>query len=276
MKLSFLNASEFAKTFAPTMWGYNSVDFSELNLQKCENIHYLSFADSKIKFGLILGEIEGVLKAPFSAPFGDFLTFRKLKISDFYEVLELLKAYAKEKEMSLEFTFPPSFYNEDHFAKMFNALFCNNFKLSGVDLNFHMDLSSFSSDCYSKTLETKGRQKLKNALQKTGEMVICKSEYEIKEAYDIIKKNREFRGYPLWLSLDDISKVSDIIKVHVFMLKDSKNKKGVASAFVYQITKNISQVVYWGNLPEDNALNPTNALAFHIGKYLSSKKVSFL
>ena len=51
---------------------FNSVAFTELNRGKCDDIHYLVFADSRVRVGIVLGERGGRLLSPFSAPFGGF------------------------------------------------------------------------------------------------------------------------------------------------------------------------------------------------------------
>ena len=63
---------EYGELFATPSHVFNTVEFNELNRHKCEDIHYLTICDDKgkVRFGVVLGLRGGVLKSPFSAPFG--------------------------------------------------------------------------------------------------------------------------------------------------------------------------------------------------------------
>ena len=73
MQIERLSPDEYAKIYTP-QHVFNSVGFTELNRDKAEDLHYLSIRDTKHRFGIILGERNGMLRSPFSAPFGGFTT----------------------------------------------------------------------------------------------------------------------------------------------------------------------------------------------------------
>ena len=76
MELSRVSAKEYKNSFEVVFHVFNTVEFSELNSDKCESLHYLLFKDKKVRLGIVLGERENMLLSPFSAPFGGF-TFVK-------------------------------------------------------------------------------------------------------------------------------------------------------------------------------------------------------
>ena len=61
MQIERLSPDEYAKTYTP-QHVFNSVDFTELNRNKTEDLHYLSIHDTKHRFGIILGERNGMLR----------------------------------------------------------------------------------------------------------------------------------------------------------------------------------------------------------------------
>ena len=97
MELSKVSAKEYNNYFATVFHVFNTVEFSELNSNKCESIHYLLFIDKKVRLGIVLGERENMLLSPFSAPFGG-LTFMKsdIRLEYLEEAVKLLENYAFE------------------------------------------------------------------------------------------------------------------------------------------------------------------------------------
>ena len=89
MQIERLSPDEYAKTYTP-QHVFNSVDFTELNRDKAEYLHYLSVHDTKHRFGIILGERNGMLRSPFSAPFGGFTTRCVQTLERMEEAVDLL------------------------------------------------------------------------------------------------------------------------------------------------------------------------------------------
>lgn len=63
MQIERLSPDEYAKIYTP-QHVFNSVGFTELNRDKAEDLHYLSVHDTKHRFGIILGERNGMLRSP--------------------------------------------------------------------------------------------------------------------------------------------------------------------------------------------------------------------
>lgn len=94
MHISEISPTEYVSAFGQTGHVFNSVAFSELNRGKASALHYLAFCDTKLRFGLILGERGDGLYSPFSAPFGGFEQNGRQRLEKMEEAVIELKAYA--------------------------------------------------------------------------------------------------------------------------------------------------------------------------------------
>ena len=154
------------------------------------------------------------------------------------------------------------FYNYSHITKLQNALCNNGFKIKEYDVNFEYYLNDFSQD-YLTQIHRNARKNYNNALKHN--LVFEKTD-EISEVYNIIKINREHRGFPLWMSLDDVINTSEIIPSDYFIVKTSAGD-AIASALVHHLKENIVRVVYWGNIPEFENARPINFLSYNLFSY---------
>ncbi len=256
---------------------FDSVQFNKLNAHKCKKILYLLFMDDKkTRFGLIGGILEnGVFKAPFSSPFSWLLDVKENKMIDYQMAIKSLIDHLKlKKEITgIYITLPPGFYAESHIANLQNALYNNDFKLDKFDVNYHYNMYQFT-DNYCNDIDIKARQKLKASLKMNLSFQKIEEEIDIINAYSIIKANREAKGYPLHMSLEDVLKTIKIVPADVFIVKNA-DEFCIASAFIFNVTTNIVLVVYWGNLPGTEYLKPMNYLAYKIFEYykLHNKKI---
>jgi len=250
---------------------FDTVEFSELNCNKAEIIKYLIFNDGKNRFGLIMGIKENTLIAPFSAPYACFSPITKNnKVKCYNEACKSLLEYAQELNMkSIRITLPPTVYDENHIARIYNSLYIAGFKIKGCDLNFQYDLEKFDEN-YMMSIDPKARQKLRAAFK--NELIFEKTT-DIATVYKIIKENREMKNYPLWMKQKDIEKSMKIIIVDFFLVYD-KNHNPVASAMIYHLKQHTVQVIYWGNITGSEHLKTMNFLSFKIFEYYKSKNVT--
>ena len=81
MEIEFVGRERFAEVFPKSgSHVYNSVEFSELNRSKCDEVCYAVFADRKPRLGMVLGRRGDKFCSPFSAPFGGFLSCGEQKL----------------------------------------------------------------------------------------------------------------------------------------------------------------------------------------------------
>ena len=258
------SAAEYQKLVTTPYSVFDTVGFAQLNKDKVDAIKYLSFNDGKFRFGLIAGIKEGILKAPFSAPFSCFSNIsHDSKMLSYSMAIEALCAYAKKQALKrVRMVLPPTLYSDDHICRLQNSLYINSFRIAGHDVNFHFDLSEFGPD-YVEHLDPKARQKLKAALK--ADLTFEKTD-DLETVYRIILANRAAKKYPLWMSLENVRDTLQVVKGDLFLVRDTQGV-AVASSLIYHAAPGILLVVYWGNEPETDYLKPMNFMAYHVFKY---------
>lgn len=246
---------------------FDTPAFAELNKRKCDQLVYGFFADSKLRLGLVAGIAGGWLRAPFSAPYASFSWISSApRVADFQDSVAALLAWGREQSLSgIKITLPPPIYGEDIVSKTTAALFNAGFSLQTVDLNFAYNLSAHD-DKYEERIDIKARQKLRASQKESFTMELAESEADLSEAYDVIKLNREHRGFPLKMSLHDLASTMEVVPAQTFILREAGGK-GVASAVCFRTQPEIAQVIYWGNLPKAIKTNPMNNLAWQLFNY---------
>lgn len=251
---------------------FDSIEFNSLNKNKVTEIHYLLFKDTKYRFGIIFGVTDRIAKAPFSAPFSCLsLCTSDSRILAYSEFIKLIDNYFKEKNISkIRFTLPPSIYNEDHISKISNALYINGFNIAGCDLNYHYNLSYFT-DQYEMDIDPKARQKLRAAQRLN--LSFVKTD-DLASVYNIIYENRKQKGYPLWMSIQDLIQTCKVVPVDLFLIKSVD--LNIAAAIIYRNKDKFVQVIYWGNAPHTDQYKSMNFLAFKVFEYYKKLDVEII
>ncbi len=270
MEIEEITKEEYNKIVVNPFSGFDKSEFAELNKSKVDEVKYLIFKNNKNRFSLITGIKNGIIKCPFSASFSCFSEIsHNNRIQHYHDAISSLIIWAKNKKISnIIFLTPPLFFNEPHITKFQNALYCNGFKLLDYDVNFQFSLKSFSEDKYISELPSNSRRNIKQAIKNS---LTFEKVNNTETVYKIIKQNRKEKGFPLWMSCEDIKNTEKIIKSDYFLVYDS-NKNPIASAYVQTIKQNIANVVYWGNIQASDYMFPMNYLALNVFNYYSSQK----
>lgn len=273
MELIRVNSSEYKNYFDNPFHVYNSVDFSELNKEKVDDIYYLIFKDKKIRLGIILGLKDNFLLSPFSSPFGSFTFLREnISFQVIDKTIELLCRFAFDNKFSVKISLPPIFYSNDFISKIISSLYRSDFKLSYCDINHAFNTNKFNE--YVKSLPYNGRKNLNNSKKHNLTLRKADSIGEIELAYEVIKLNREHRNYPLRMSFDAIKDTIEVIKADFFNL--FYNNECIASAQVFHVANDIVQIIYWGDKPGYGHIRPMNYLAFKLFEYYKNLGVKFI
>lgn len=245
---------------------FNSAAFNTLNAKKCDSVHYLLFREGKYRLGIILGQRGDTFLSPFSAPFGGFEAVRTdVQIQYIENAIELLKSYVTENNGAhIQLTLPPLFYDQSVIAKTINSLYRLGFSLNTVDVNHAIELASWKSKMIKRQSNFEGM-----SFQR------CSNVGEKNMAYEIIRENRKHRGYPLRMTKDQVMETVKLLDADFFMAS-TPDGLHVASALVYHLSKNIVQVIYWGNLPDFDHFRPMNFLALNLISYYKNLNVSMI
>jgi len=273
MEIIEVSAEEFKSIIPNPYHIFGSAPFVELNADKAEDVYYLLFKDSKYRLGLTGGVRGSSFYSPFSAPFGGFVFLNDdVRISILDEAITSLLEWAKDKQLiSFHLTLPPPVYNESFISKQVNALYRKKFDISNIDLSYSFNLDNFS-ETYPSSIWRNARKNLKIAFENELLFVECKNNEEKKLAYDIIRKNREARGFPLHMSWEQVLKTTQLIPSGFFLVKDSQGR-AIASAVIFHVAVKIVRVIYWGDLPGVTHLKTMNFLSYKVFEHFKAQGI---
>ena len=274
MKIIDVSAAQYKEHFSKPLHVFNSVSFSELNKDKCDGLHYLLFEDTKIIFGLVLGEKGNSLCSPFSAPFGGFETNKARKLEYMEDALALLKEYGTEKNRKIFITLPPSVYDQSQVSKWFNVFSMSGAQLVYTELDYYFDLSHFSE--YENHIGKNARKNLHNALNNNLSFIKLNSndDKDVSRTYDVIRRNREEHDYLLRMSLQNVLDTVKIVDADFFIV--TNENIDIAAAQVFRVSEDIAQVIYWGDLKDYAGLRTMNYLSYMVFKYYHDMKFRIL
>lgn len=264
MQITELGAQDFASRFQPE-YIYNTVAFAELNSSKASALHYLSIGDTKPRFGIILGERGGMLHSPFSAPFGGFVQRGAQRLEYKDEAVRLVVDYARSLGKGLVIVPPSLVYDSGEISQWVNVM-SRHMHTSWVDLNYHFTPSHFAD--YENHIERSARKNLRHALRQQFSFrhLDSSSLADVTRAYNVIRRNREERGFPLRMTLEQVwQTVSNVVQADFFVLEHDGTD--VAAAQVFQVARGVYQVVYWGDIREYSSLRPMNMLTYKVFKH---------
>lgn len=274
MEIQRVDSLEYKNYFFSPYHIFNSVPFSELNKNKCSDLHYLLFKDSKVRFGIVLGEKVEYLCSPFSAPFGGF-SFNKNERFEYWEqAVTLLKGYGENLNKRTRISLPPTIYNPTIVSKSVNAFIRGDAVVDYVDLNYQFEVGSFAE--YEKKIDRSARKNLHNAQKKDFifQQLDSNNEADVARAYRVIKQNREERGFPLRMTLQAVQNTVKVVPADFFVL--TYNDIDVAAAQVFHVGMDIAQVIYWGDLPEYAELRVMNFFTYKVFEHYYSRGLKIL
>ncbi len=275
MELQRVDNNTFKNYFPSPNHVFNLVCFSDLNKDKCNDLHYLLFRDNKkVRLGIILGEREDSLCSPFSAPFGGFSYNKNEKIEYFEQAVTLLKEYGLVYHKQIKISLPPMIYNSTSISKTISALTRNGASVKYIDLNYQFELDKFAD--YENIIDSRTKNKLHNSQRNNFvfQQLDSKKESDVARAYSVIKHNREERGFPLRMSLEAVLDTIRVVFADFFVL--SYDGVDVAAAQVFHVSESIVQVIYWGDLPKYSNLRVMNYFSYKIFEHYYNKGVKIL
>lgn len=260
MELKEITAEEYGSLFdrhAPHI--YNTVRFNELNRRKAQSVRYLAFVAPRPLLGIILGERDGALHSPFSAPFGGMTETEETTFERIAEAYRLLRSYGSENGLKIEITLPPSFY-----APKFITLQDAALKAEGTvmweDVNFHRQLD-FGEEGASGQFSSAARRAIRHA-ERAGlrfHFFENPGDEEIRRVYETVCSNHHALGYPVKMTEKEVIKTAPVTGSQ-FMIITLDGEDAAAGMF-NSVTPTISQLIYWGDRMMFRPTRPMNLLA---------------
>lgn len=270
-----VSKEEYQKVFEKVEYCFDSVEFHQTVAQSVNELLYVLFKkDNKNKAGVILGVKEKELKLHYSAPFGCIESVKgHLKIEEYEEIIDLIEDIARKKGMQKIFIrIPPMFYSLNELGKLVNILYRKEFIIEELDLNYALQLKT--KEKYIVSLQRNARKNLNTALKNDLQMIRCESLEEKKLAYEVIKSNRENKGYPLRMTWEHIQNTIQYVENDFFLVR--KKEDNIAAAMIFHVNTQVVQVVYWGDIREYAEQRPINYLAYMLNNLYYQQGFKFM
>ena len=230
---------------------YDTTGFNLLNRLRADGgVRFLEFDNDKGEplCGIIAGVRDRVLMCPYSAPFASPTWLATPTLALATAVAGALVRYAHQQNAGVNLFMPPSLYGSaDTRAKWQMALRAAGLTEAYADINYHFDTSLLPVDRNLEALMGHhARAYIRRARRRGLACSVCD---DPARAYDIIRRNREERGYPLRMSFSQVQHtISECVKADWFIV-GSEQAGDCAAALVYRLTDDTAQVIYWGDIP---------------------------
>ena len=130
------------------------------------------------------------------------------------------------------------------------------------DLNYNFPSVYFEQDYIHQHMTRNARRNWLTACENDLKFRVLEGKEGIRQAYAVIRENRDSKGYYLSMSEQDMLRTSQLIKTDSFVV--SIDNQDIASAIVFHTAPGIVQVIYWGDLAEFKTMKAMHFLAYHL------------
>lgn len=276
MELLEITSEEYGRFTGDKIPVFCRRDFLELNKNKVDMVRYFLGCDKKKRLAFAVGEKDDKWLAPYSSPFSTIIDLRtNTPVEYFWEFVKLLNDKAREEgKKYITIFLPPNIYGEQNNTKIINALLGNGYKLEYEEINYMLNIKGITEDGYKHLLQRNAKKNLNIALSFGLSLMKCVDLQDKKKAYEIIQINRKYRNHPLRMTLEQVLETISILNHDIFIVK--KGDILLAASIAFQITDNIEQVIYWGNIPDTEEYKPMNFLAYELVKYYKAQGIDYI
>ncbi len=245
---------------APWVDIFNTVAF--FNLYKTSNSVFLSLSSEQKVVGYIhFTETEpGVYKSPYRGTYGSFSFDADVKPETAHECIGEVSAYMRQQFNAKKLIIVSAPFSHDlhQSSWLFQLLLFNGFAIAGQEINQSIAVDEIP--IFEKML--RNNKKRYNKCKREGfifEQVTDSSDF--KSAYDVVKLNREFKGYPVTMSLEQIMDLYQIFPDRLFFFKVRLDLVDAASSICIKLNDKVLYVFYWGHTPGFEQYSPIAFLA---------------
>lgn len=258
-----VSQKDYRRHFPTDPSPFISESFVSLVELKQEKILRLMKHDES-SIGLLVGLKNGVLRSPFSAPFGGFHYKHEYMFFDVVRnFLSDLKEYVTNngfKEVII--TLPPNLYQVNMNAKFVNSFIQLGYTMGLPDINNWVNLNEFDGVWVKGVVAQNCRKAIKHGLVWS----VATEMHELEETYEVIHSNREDQGRKIFMSLEDILEVRKVFPVDFFQIRE-KNGNIVGASIFYRGHEKIIQGVFMGDDMEKRNLGIMNYMYMNIYEY---------
>lgn len=215
----------------------------------------------------------GVFASPFRGTYGgidtkehDVLLF-DIFVEDIERELRLMRA------KKIQFALAPEAHDPLRHHLLLNTLLRHNYQIAKQDINYHL---SVDATPLPEKMERNNQKRVRKCDREGCSFHYVQDPKEIEIIYDVIRKNRESKGYPVTMTLEHMLEMKtlfpDVWQFFGTKLKD----QFIAGSVCIRINPSVLYVFYWGDLPEARTLSPVAFHANHLYDYCRTEHVSLL
>ena len=199
---------------------------------------------------------------------------QEVNVEEYWKAECALENYLLRRGISLAtITLPLFFYDPSVIAAWENVLAGNGWTLNCADINYSLNLRASSGE-YISRLWKNGRRNHRICNSFGLQLTACATDRETIRGYNIIRQNRDAKGYPLRMTQQQVLDTMRIVPSTMYLV--SYNESEIAAALVYEVTPTVAQVIYWGDAPGYTDKKPVNYLAYSLFNIYFSRGFHFL
>lgn len=268
-----IDSKAFHKFFPVNPHPFISEQFIELNKGKVEKVLWLINDCDSPTIGLICGIKEGVIKSPFSAPFGGF-HFRNeiVYISEIDNFVSSLKQYIISQGLKgFELILPPDIYHLTFNTKTVSSLIRTGFQPMIPEITNWVNLQQFNGTFTKSNSREYYRQAVRNGLS----FDLASNDEDKSNIYDLICKNRARFDRPIYMTFKDLMDTNNLWPVDFFKVL-AKDGSMVASAIFYRSHPQICYATFWGDNEKGRLLRAMDFLSYNLWKFYKNLGFSYI
>ena len=250
---------------------FNSTAYFEL--YKTERSFYFSFSDENTVIGCVhCTETEpGVYKSPYRGTYGSFDFIEDIALEAIEDCIiktcNYMHGTLNAKKIII--ISPPFAHNLQKSSYIFNTLLNLGFEIVTHDIDYSIAVDDISIVDKMK----RNNKKRYNKCLKEGfkfDKISDKNEYA--DVYNVIKANRDSKGYHLSMTFEQIMDLYTSLPDNVHFFKVKKDNQLAAAALCIKLNSDILYVFYWGHLPGFEQYSPVAFLANGIYEYAKTNE----
>lgn len=231
---------------------YDTDSFHQYHKKYAQEVFKVIFQkDSKVVGWCYIGSKNHILSAPYSSSFSLIYPKRKWRYEDLLCMSNALIEIARYLKLEqINITLPSDIYYPNLINAEIVALLNAGFKIEYIDINHYFSLDGWESKQEFLSKQGSSYKKQYNQALRNNLEFICLPKDEWQKAYSIIQINRLEKGYPLKITLEHMQDIIDLESANVNCFVVNYHGECIAAAIVFDVSDDISQVVYWGDVLE--------------------------
>lgn len=250
--------------------------FSDLHRATFEEYFYFQLVDfhRKESYGAVcFAKKNGVWTSPGRASYGGFAFHSTLSFEEKVLFIESTLGVLKSKSNHpIAITLSPDCYGVERNAIQQNVLFRKKFRVSQSELNFFLEVDQKK---FSEKVDSSNRKRLRKIEPLAPKFSkLTPNQYE--RAYEVIKENREKKGFPISMPFAAIAEMDEKIPGRVHFFGVYLQEELVSASLCIKINPEVLYVFYWGEKKGVEQLSPVTFLAKHIYEYAAEEKFKIL